>query len=206
MFVTNLVRRFKYGEPVIIVSGLPRSGTSMMMKTLEAGGMPIMQDGIRTADDDNPNGYFELEKVKELDKGGDKSWMRGSRGKAVKVISFLLRDLPDENFYKIVFMRRHIREIIASQNKMLVNRNTTEGQADDETTAKLFESHLKKVNYLLKNKENFETFDVDYRRALENPAETATAVQKFLGLPLDVQKMSGVADKKLYRNRQIQTQ
>lgn len=198
----KVIRKLKYGQPVIIVSGLPRSGTSMMMKMLEAGGVPIMQDGIRTSDIDNPNGYYELERVKDLDKGGDKGWMAEARGKAVKVISFLLRDLPDGHAYKIIFMRRAIPEIIASQNKMLERRGETDGQADDATTQKLFESHLKKVNYLLKTKENFETLEIAYGQAIDNPREAATRIQAFLGLPLDIEKMSTVADKKLYRNRE----
>lgn len=119
-----LSRFFKadLGEPIVIVSGLPRSGTSMMMKMLEAGGVPIMTDAVRTADIDNPKGYYEYERVKDLEKETDKSYIREGRGKALKVISWLLKDLPDDNRYRIIFMRRDLGEVIASQNKMLKHR------------------------------------------------------------------------------------
>ena len=118
----NFLRRRKYGEPVVVVSGLPRSGTSMMMKMLAAGGVSVMTDAVRKADVDNPKGYYEYERVKDLEKETDKSYVREARGKALKVISFLLKDLPDDNFYQVIFMRRHLDEVIASQNKMLDRR------------------------------------------------------------------------------------
>src|SRR3990172_7400630 len=93
------------GEPIVVVSGLPRSGTSMMMKMLEAGGMPILTDGERSADIDNPKGYFELERIKNLERETDKSYLRAARGKALKVISFLIKELPDDNDYRVIFMR-----------------------------------------------------------------------------------------------------
>src|SRR5262245_6505245 len=111
--------RRRYGEPVAVVSGLPRSGTSMMMKMLEAGGLTPYTDGERSADIDNPEGYYEFERVKDLERDPDKSWVRGARGKALKVISFLLRHLPGENRYRIVYMRRHLDEVLKSQDKML---------------------------------------------------------------------------------------
>jgi hypothetical protein len=94
------------GKAIVVVSGLPRSGTSMMMRMLDAGGLPILSDGERTADVDNPKGYFELERIKYLEKETDKSYLREGRGKAVKAISFLIKDLPDENDYRVIFMRR----------------------------------------------------------------------------------------------------
>ena len=100
-------RRFMYGRPIIVVSGLPRSGTSMMMKMLEAGGVPVWLDGVRTADDQNPKGYYELERVKELDKGLDKSWVREGRGRAVKVISSLLEHLPPTTTISALHEPRH---------------------------------------------------------------------------------------------------
>jgi hypothetical protein len=101
---SKMIRRLRYGPPVVIVSGLPRSGTSMAMKMLDAAGVPLMVDGIRTADEDNPKGYYELEHVKTLDKGSDKGWVKDARGKAVKIISFLLKDLPPDHNYKIILM------------------------------------------------------------------------------------------------------
>jgi hypothetical protein len=128
-----LSRLFKpdLGEPIIIVSGLPRSGTSMMMKMLDAAGVPIMTDAVRTADIDNPKGYYEYERVKDLEKEKDKSYIKEGRGKALKVISWLLKDLPDDNQYRIIFMRRDLNEVIASQNKMLKNRGEEGAGGDD---------------------------------------------------------------------------
>src|SRR5437764_15261399 len=118
----HLFRRLRYGAPIIVVSGLPRSGTSMAMKMLDAGGVGIVTDGVRTADESNPKGYYEFEPVKELDKNGDLSWLPGARGKAVKIISFLLTYLPDTFDYQVLFMNRDIDEVLASQNKMIAAR------------------------------------------------------------------------------------
>ena len=96
-FIKDVIRRTKYGEPVYVVSGLPRSGTSMLMNMLAEGGLPVLSDAQREADDDNPLGYFEHERVKDLESETDKSWLRESRGKAIKVISHLLRELPTDN-------------------------------------------------------------------------------------------------------------
>jgi hypothetical protein len=191
----------KYGSPVVIVSGLPRSGTSMMMKMLDAGGAEVVTDNIRSADEDNPKGYFELEQVKDLDKGGDKSWVAGCRGKVVKVISFLLRDLPEGNWYKVLFMRRHFDEIMASQNKMLVRRGEPTDEEKDAAMVKRYEFHLRKTEFLLEETEHFQSLDVDYRGVLEDPAGWARRIRGFLRLDLDEEKMRGVVDKNLYRNR-----
>ena len=139
--------RAKYGEPIVVVSGLPRSGTSMMMKMLDAAGIPIMTDAIRTADIDNPKGYFEYERVKDLEKDPDRSWVRNARGKALKVISFLLKDLPDDNAYQIVFMRRDIDEVLTSQNKMLEHRGEQDA-TDDAIMAEAYRNHLASVRIM----------------------------------------------------------
>ena len=117
--IRSWLRRRKYGTPVYVVSGLPRSGTSMMMRMLEAGGIAPFTDGERTPDVDNPEGYYEYERVKDLEKDADTSWVRQARGKALKVISLLLRSLPDDNAYRVIYMRRHLDEILRSQDKML---------------------------------------------------------------------------------------
>src|ERR1043165_1737839 len=116
-----MVMMFNKRKPITVVSGLPRSGTSMMMKMLEAGGMSLLVDNLRTADDDNPAGYYEFEPVKKLSQG-DFDWLEEAQGKAVKVIAALLADLPSAYTYQIIFMRRDMFEILASQNKMLLNR------------------------------------------------------------------------------------
>lgn len=173
----------------------------MMMKMISVTGIEIVTDKIREADEDNPKGYFEFERVKELDKGGDKSWVADMKGKAVKIISFLLTDLPDDCAYKVIFMQRHLDEVLASQNKMLVRRNEDKNQTDDDRLRELYTKHLRKVKYMLANKPNFESLDVDFKQAMEDPQRQAVRVNRFLGGGYDVEKMAGVTDQKLYRNR-----
>ncbi len=199
-FLSELFRSRRAGEPVIIVSGLPRSGTSMMMKMLEGGGLPILTDQIRTADIDNPKGYYEYERVKDLEKETDKSYVREARGKVLKVISFLLKDLPDENDYRIVFMRRDLSEVLASQNKMLVNRGEA-NPAEDEVMTEAYMNHLASVRILAKKRDNFEMLEVRYDSAIGQPAGAAALVNKFLGGKLDESKMAATVDAGLYRNR-----
>src|ERR1700730_12387191 len=112
--VDRLYRRLRYGAPIVVVSGTPRSGTSMAMKMLDAGGMPTLTDGIRAADESNPKGYYEFERVKELDKNGDIAWLSDARGNAVKIISFLLTFLPESFDYQVIFMDRDLDEVLAS--------------------------------------------------------------------------------------------
>ncbi len=173
----------------------------MLMGMLAAGGLETVVDGIREADDDNPKGYHELEQVKELDKDGDTSWLDGARGKCLKVISFLLQHLPSSYHYKIVFVRRNLQEVLASQRKMLERRGVPGGTADDEEMAKLFAAHLTKMERQLAARPNCEVLYVDHRAALNSPREVATQVNRFLGDRLDVDKMTEVVDQQLYRNR-----
>ena len=193
-------RRIRFGEPLIVVSGLPRSGTSMTMQMLEAGGLAVATDGIRKPGEDNPKGYYEYERVKELDKGLDQSWLKEFRGKAIKIISFLLKDLPDTNNYKIVFMRRNIHEVLASQAKMLVNRGEA-NETSDEKMLELYKDHLWKVDYLMKHRPCFDLLNVDYKEVVENPRRQAQRIGEFLGNRVDVEKMAIAVDDKLYRNR-----
>ncbi|MFH1278808.1 MAG: sulfotransferase [Candidatus Eisenbacteria bacterium] len=188
------------GEPVVIVSGLPRSGTSLAMKMLDAGGMSQIIDGIRTADVDNPKGYYEDERVKDLHKMADKAWVKDARGRALKVISFLIKDLPDENHYKIVFMRRHLDEVLASQNKMLDHRKEANETPDDKMR-EIYQDHLKQVFSLMERRPNMDVLFVDYTGVLEDPKGNAEKIRDFLGTSLDVEKMASVADRNLYRNR-----
>jgi hypothetical protein len=195
------LRRFRYGKPIVVVSGLPRSGTSMAMKMLAAGGMPIMTDGIRTADESNPKGYYELEAVKDLHKQGDTQWLFDARGKAVKIVSFLLTWLPETHDYKVIFMHRDLREVIASETTMLHKRGeAAEGSTEQQTLA-VYQQHLDKVQRFLSNRRCFTTLTVNYRDALQRPQEAATRIREFVGEPLNVEEMARVADPSLYRNR-----
>lgn len=199
----QMVRRLRHGKPIVVVSGLPRSGTSMAMKMLEAGGLPILADGIRTADISNPKGYYEFEPVKELDKGGDVRWLAEARGKAVKIISFLLTWLPERYDYRVIFMQRDLREAIASQNAMLAHRGETPapGSASDDEIRRMYEEHLQKVTRFMANRPCFSSLTVPYRDVVEHPRDAAGRIDAFLGGTLDIERMAAVADPSLYRNR-----
>jgi len=200
-FLKGAFLRRKLGAPIIVVSGLPRSGTSMMMKMLNAADLEIVTDEIRTADEDNPKGYFELEKVKELDKGGDKSWVAEHRGKVLKVISSLLKDLPDDCSYKVILMRRDLNEVVASQNKMLVRRGEKADGEDDDKMMALYTTHLRKLELLLRESPNFECLEIHYRQVVESPREQAQRVAEFIGRGDRAEVMADAVDRRLYRNR-----
>lgn len=194
------IRRIAYGRPIIVVSGLPRSGTSMMMRMLEAGGIPVWLDGVRQADHQNPKGYYELERVKELDKRIDKTWVREGRGRAVKVISSLLEHLPASNNYQVVFMHRDLQEVLVSQTKMLADRGEERG-AGDETLHKHYEKHLQRVKHFLAHEPWFSSIDVHYHDVLKDAHRVADHVNRFLGGKLHLSRMHDVVDGQLYRNR-----
>jgi hypothetical protein len=198
--VRHLYRRLRYGEPVIVVSGLPRSGTSMAMKMLEAGGVPIVTDGQRAADEDNPKGYFEDERVLHLAEAADRAWVREARGKAVKVISYLLRYLPADSNYKVVFVRRDLTEVLASQAKMLARRGEVSETAD-ERMRELFTTELWRAEYFMKHSPSVEYLDVHYTQVLADPEGEARRLAAFLDADLDVRKMAEMVDPNLYRNR-----
>ncbi len=193
-------RRLRYGQPIVVVSGLPRSGTSMIMKMLEAGGLPVLTDGLRTADEDNPKGYYEVERVKDLARESDKGWLAEARGKGIKVISFLLRSLPPTFNYKVVFIRREMEEVLASQRKMLARRGETE-ETPPERMRALFEDDLWRASYQLKRRSEFEAIEVHYSAVLARPIDEARRLAAFLGGSLDADAMAAAVDPQLYRNR-----
>jgi hypothetical protein len=190
----------KAPDPVIVVSGLPRSGTSMMMKMLEAGGLSILTDQVRSADIDNPKGYYEFERVKQLDKG-DHAWLVDAQGKVVKVISALLEHLPPDYPYRVVFVERQIDEVLASQKKMLARRGEPTDRVSDEEMARLFAKHVHKVKLWLSAQPNCAVLYVDYNRMLADPLPYVRQVNQFLGNKLDEARMAQVVDPELYRNR-----
>lgn len=198
--IRGALRRVRYGEPVVVVSGLPRSGTSMTMKMLEAGGVPLVVDGLRTADVDNPKGYFEDERVKGLAEMEDKTWLRDARGKAIKVISYLLQELPRSNNYRVIFMRRRLQEVLESQAKML-DRRGEEDELSDEEMLKVFENHLWRVGYLFRRAPHLEHLELAYHEVIAEPCRAAKQMNEFLGGGLDVDRMAAVVDPSLYRNR-----
>jgi hypothetical protein len=187
-------------KSLVIVSGLPRSGTSMMMKMLSAGGLEAVADNRRQADEDNLLGYFEDQRVMNL--AGDSSWITPDlAGKVIKVISMLLYHLPPELSYKVVFMRRSLVEILASQRKMLERRGEMDTGPGDEVMAAKFDEHLQKVYSWLDDQKNFQALYVDYAAAVESPQECAVRVKKFLAINLNLDAMTEAVQPRLYRNR-----
>ena len=182
---------------IIIVSGLPRSGTSLMMQMLDKGGVPVVTDHIRTADQDNPRGYYEYERVKRIKE--DVSWLPESRGKAFKMVSQLLYELPASERYGIIFMERDLDEMLISQEKMLARLNKP--SAPRAAIERAFREHLRKVRGWLAGQENIEVLSVSYNNLVERPEEEAERVSAFLGGNADKESMSKTVDPLLYRNR-----
>lgn len=195
------LRDRRYGEPVYVVSGLPRSGTSMMMRMLEAGGIEPFTDRARSADIDNPEGYYEYERVKGLETEPDRGWVRQARGRALKVISFLLRFLPGDNQYRIVYMRRHLDEVLQSQDKMLDRLGNTTASGSLEAVKETYRNDIVAARLLARRQPNMEWLEVHYRDTVESPAATARLVNQFLGGRLDEAAAAAAVDASLYRNR-----
>lgn len=187
---------------VTIVSGLPRSGTSMMMRMLDAGGVPVVVDSERRPNDDNPLGYYEFEPVKALK--DDATWLDDALGAAVKVIYLLLYDLPDAHRYRIVFMRRTIDEVLRSQEVMLQRSGAGPLGIDAADLAEMFAVHLQQIEDWMSRQEFVSVLYVDYADAVSDPAGTARRVAEFLGGGLDVGRMAAAVDPGLYRQRSVE--
>ncbi len=198
--IINKIFKKENDDCIIIVSGLPRSGTSMMMQILEKGGLEIMTDNIRKADRDNPRGYYEFEKVKEVDK--DTSWLADCRGKVVKMVSMLLFDLPDNRKYRVVFLERDMDEILASQKKMLERLKKEDGATDEEIRTG-YMKHLTKIRNWLKERKNFNVLYVSYNDIIKEPQSHITELNKFFNNKLNIDEMLKVVDNSLYRQRKI---
>ena len=195
-----LFSRRNQKTPITIVSGLPRSGTSMMMKMLEAGGIAPLTDGIRASDKDNPKGYYEFERVKRLN-DGDTAWLPEAQGKSVKIISALLIRLPDDYVYKTIFMTRNISEIVASQRKMLIRRGEDPDTINDQEIEMLFQKHLQKTYQWIDRQKNMSCLKINYNDLLATPLPHLAKIHAFLDNVPDVQRMSGIIDPALYRQR-----
>ena len=191
---------FETEKPIYVVSGLPRSGTSMMMKMLEAGGLRILTDNIRTADDDNLQGYYEYERVKQL-REGDVDWLKDAGGCVVKVISALLEYLPTGQYYKVIFMEREMMEILSSQRKMLERRGKPGDPAEDGKFAELYGKHLEKVKAWLAHQANMEVLYINYNDMVKQPAQYAAKVAEFLGISMEIRAMCEVPQDQFYRQR-----
>lgn len=182
---------------ILVVSGLPRSGTSLMMQMLDRGGIATLTDGVRAADDDNPRGYYEFERVKSTRQ--DPSWVEGARGKAVKMVSALLYDLPPGETYRIIFMQREIEEVLESQEKML--RRLGRPAAPREPMRSSFASHLARVFDWLSGQRHMRVLKVSYNRLLSDPEPEVGRVLEFLDGRPARQPMLEAISLGLYRNR-----
>jgi len=182
---------------IVIVSGLPRSGTSLMMQMLQSGGVEVVTDDVRTADADNPRGYYELEKAKRTK--ADASWLPESRGKAVKMVSQLLYDLPASERYRIIFMDRDLEEMLLSQEKMLQRLGRT--AAHREPMKRAYALHLARLHEWLRRQGHMKVLRVSYNDLVEQPQRESQRVSEFLdGLP-SAESMARSVDPSLYRNR-----
>ena len=182
---------------ITVVSGLPRSGTSLMMQMLHAGGLPTLSDGLRTADANNPRGYFEFDPVKRL--RSDNGWLPQARGHAVKIIHLLLRELRLDGSlqYRIVFMQRPMAEVLASQRAMLLRDG--KASADASVLKQAFEKQLEQIDTWLAEQAHVVVMQVPYHQVMCEPLATAVAVNTFLGLTLDTAAMVRAVDPALHR-------
>jgi hypothetical protein len=184
---------------ITLVSGLPRSGTSLMMQMLDAGGLTVLSDGERQADTDNPKGYLEWERIKQLPK--EPSLIAEAEGKVVKVISQLLLSLPAAHQYRIILMQRPLPEVVKSQDEMLRRRGNLDSPPDTSSIEEAFQRHLVEVNRWLAGRANIQLLRVHYHRVLREPKQVAEEIALFLSYPLDVEAMVRQVDTTLYRNR-----
>jgi Sulfotransferase domain len=184
---------------ITVVSGLPRSGTSLMMQMIKEGGIPVLTDDLRAPDQNNPRGYLEYEKVKALKK--DNTWVPEAEGKAVKVISHLIYELPTDLHYKVVFMVRNLDEVIASQSSMLDRMGRHGAPVTNVELKRVFQKHLEQIKDWIGKNKSFEVLFVDHHDLVTNPAKEVERINEFFGGKLDTSKMVAMVDEKLYRER-----
>ncbi len=184
---------------ITIVSGLPRSGTSLMMQMLDAGGLPVLSDGERKADTDNPKGYLEWERIKQIKK--DPGLIAEAEGKVVKAVSEFIMSLPPGHDYRIVFMQRPLPEVLKSQDEMLRRRGSADLVGDNSAIEDYFHRHIVGVKKWLAGQTNMRVLYVNYHRVLREPKAVAEEVAAFLEVPVDIEAMVGQVDGSLYRNR-----
>ena len=184
---------------IVVVSGLPRSGTSLMMQMLDNGGVPVVTDQVRTADTDNPRGYYEFEQVKAIKR--DTAWLQATRGRAFKMISQLLYHLPPGETYRIIFMERDLDEVLDSQEKMLARLGGK--PAPRAEIGQAYTVHLERLHEWLGRQPNMTILRVRYNDLVAQPGEQAERVRQFLGGRADVAGMVKAVDPSLYRNRRV---
>lgn len=198
---SNVSNECTVSEHVIVVSGLPRSGTSMMMKMLNACKIPLLVDDIRKPDEDNPKGYYEFKRAKDL--ASDNSWLDLACGTAVKIVSPLLQYLNMDKgiTYRIIFMLRNIDEILASQKKMADRLGHAKDNIENSILKQNYSVHLEQVKNWLEKQEDIDVLYLNYADVVGNPVSTIESIVAFLGIKLDAQNIAEVVDATLYRQR-----
>lgn len=186
-------------DPIIVVSGLPRAGTSLMMQMLAAGGIPVLTDGARPPDADNPRGYYEYEPATRI--RADASWLANAGGKAVKLVYLLLYDLPRQYAYRVILMQRPLTEVIASQQAMLKRQNRAGTTLADARLEQTFASQLARLDAWLPQQAHISVLRVNHRDLVTNPQPVVQELDRFLGPGLDREAMRHAVDVTLYRQR-----
>lgn len=184
---------------ITVVSGLPRSGTSMMMQVLEAGGIAALTDGSRGADQDNPRGYYELDAARQI--ASDASFLNEAHGKALKLIHALVTKLPTGYHYRVLFLRRPIGQVLASQQKMLAHSGRRGAALAPEKLGPVFEKQVNETLALLSARSDVALFEVDYPQLVLAPAVAMADINAFLGGELNVDAMQHAVRHDLFRNR-----
>lgn len=187
-------------QSIVVVTGLPRSGTSLMMRMLEQGGMSVLVDEQRPADEDNPLGYYEYGPARALQ--ADASWLLGAEGRAVKLVSLLVGELPKGPRYQVLLMRRALGEVLASQRKMLLRLGQAWRAEDDDRLGALYERQLGRLEASLALREDIDVMDVHYHRLVREAEGEVSRVVGFLGRRLNQDLMIRAVDVRLYRNIQ----
>ena len=186
---------------IIVVTGLPRAGTSLIMQILQSMGIELFTDNKRSPDKSNPKGYFEHELVKSIEK--DSSWIKNVKGKAIKIVSPLLLYLPINYSYKIIFMNRDLDEIVQSQENMLLMKGVKKSQIEPEWLKQIFAKDLKHARTWIQELPNSESLGLSHSILLKNPELELEKIKKFLNINVDLKNAINVIDKKLYRARII---
>jgi len=184
---------------IIVVTGLPRSGTSLMMQILQSLEIELFTDNHRSADDSNPKGYYEHELVKTLE--DDNSWLTHAKGTAIKIVSPLIKYLPVNLNYRIILMNRDLDEIIQSQNKMLTERNVKEETIKSEALKQIFIKDLKQSREWIHTQLHCESLEISHSNLIDNPAPELKKIKSFLKIETDITLVLKVIDKKLYRSK-----
>ncbi|MFN5912552.1 MAG: sulfotransferase [Bacteroidota bacterium] len=179
---------------ITVVTGLPRSGTSLMMQLFAKSGIPILSDGLRTSDINNPEGYYELEAVKGIVR--DNSFLKDAQGKVIKIVAPLPIFLDKQYQYRVVFMRRDMDEILRSQEKMLSKDQTSER----EKFRTIYEFHLNKT-YKFFDQQNIPYLDVQYKELVTDPEPQVRQLVEFCKIPVSLEDLVQVVKPELYRNR-----